>query len=149
MYQPSPQQRPDSEGMPPATTTPVAAGGYVERSVVRTAQPGAVAANLVYLIFALIEGLIAIRVVMKLLAADPAAAFARAIYGLTQPLVEPFKGLFQNPIVAGVGRIEVNSLFAIVIYALIGWVLARLVALAFNQTSRVSVNQVDGPPGPR
>src|SRR5690349_15358411 len=53
--------------------------------------------QLVYWIFGLIEGLIAVRFVLKALGANPSAGFAEFIYGITGVLVAPFMGLFGNP----------------------------------------------------
>src|ERR671933_2533079 len=55
------------------------------------------ATQLVYWIFGLIEGLIAIRFVLKAFGANPSAGFAEFIYGITNVLVAPFIGLFGNP----------------------------------------------------
>src|SRR5690242_16518250 len=47
-------------------------------------------AGLVYFIFGVIEILIALRILLKLLAANPNAGFAQFIYSVTRPLVAPF-----------------------------------------------------------
>ena len=81
--------------------------------------------QLVYLIFGLIEGLIAIRFVLKALGANAGAGFAEFIYGITNPLVAPFYGLFGNPAAQG-SVLEVHSIVALIVYALLAWVLVRL-----------------------
>ena len=53
--------------------------------------------QLIHWIFVLIEGLIAIWFVLKALGANPAAAFARFIYGITDGPVGPFLVSTQNP----------------------------------------------------
>jgi hypothetical protein len=53
--------------------------------------------QLVYAIFGVVEGLVAIRLVLKALGANPSAAFAQIIYGLSGPLVAPFAALFPSP----------------------------------------------------
>jgi hypothetical protein len=80
---------------------------------------------LVYWIFGLVEGLIAIRFVLKALGANPSAGFAEFIYGITYPLVLPFMGLFGNPQVQG-SVLELQSLIALIVYALVAWLLGRL-----------------------
>ena len=72
--------------------------------------------QLVYLVFGLIEGLIAIRFVLKALGANPSAGFAQLIYGITAPLVAPFYGLFGNPTAQG-SVLEVHSIVALIVYA--------------------------------
>jgi len=86
---------------------------------------GARAIQLVYLIFGLIEGLIAIRFVLKALGANASAGFAEFIYGITSPLVAPFYGLFGNPASQG-SVLEVHSIVALIVYALLGWLIVRL-----------------------
>ena len=81
--------------------------------------------QLVYLVFGLIEALIAIRFVLKALGANPSAGFAQFIYGITNPLVAPFYGLFGNPASQG-SVLEVHSLVALIVYALLAWVIVRL-----------------------
>lgn len=91
----------------------------------------------VYLLFSLIEGLIAIRFVLRALGANPNAGFARFIYSATAPLLAPFAGLFANPTIAdGVidGVIELNSLVALLAYALLAWLVGKLVWLIVGET---------------
>jgi YGGT family len=120
----------------PRTTTEVRTvdqgGGAVDRMESVAYDPYAskrIAATrtvqLVYLIFGLIEGLIAIRFVLKALGANATAGFAQFIYGITNPLVAPFYGLFGNPAAQG-SVLEVHSLVALVVYALLAWLIVRL-----------------------
>jgi len=81
--------------------------------------------QLVYLVFGLIEGLIAIRFVLKALGANPSAGFAQLIYAITAPLVAPFYGLFGNPTAQG-SVLEVHSIVALIVYALLAWLVVRL-----------------------
>jgi uncharacterized protein YggT (Ycf19 family) len=85
--------------------------------------------QLVYLVFGIIEALIAIRVVMKLLAANPEAAFTQFLYGITDPFVAPFQGVFSTPQSHG-SVLELSSLLAIIIYALLAYVIVRVIAYA-------------------
>ncbi|MGE5601683.1 MAG: YggT family protein [Nitrososphaerales archaeon] len=97
----------------------------------------------IYLIFGIIEGLLAIRFVLRLLGANPKSGFASAIYGITAPFMAPFVGLFGQPS-AGGSVVEFNTLVAIVVYALIAWVLAKVVWLVAGETrSGVRTSQVD------
>jgi hypothetical protein len=107
---------------------------YAERTVVRGASPLATWANVIYVVFAVIDGLIAIRFLLKLLAANPQAGFAQLIYGVTAPLMSPFVGLLGTPAASNGSQLEVTSLVAIVIYALVGWLLTRLAVLILNRS---------------
>jgi len=89
----------------------------------------------IYLLFGILEGLLAIRFVLPLLGANPGAGFAQFIYSITKPFLAPFVGLF------GAARFEssvfeVDPLVAILVYALIAWVLVKAVGLVLGDTRR-------------
>jgi len=88
----------------------------------------------IYLLFSVIEGLIAIRFCLLLLGANPATPFVSAMYAITGPFVAPFVGIFGTPRFQG-SVFEPHSLVALVIYALLSWVLAQIVWLALADTS--------------
>ncbi|MGH2504253.1 MAG: YggT family protein [Ktedonobacterales bacterium] len=86
-------------------------------------------AQFVYVVFGIGITLIIIRVILKALAANPGAGFTSFLYGVTNPLVAPFQGIFATP-QAGTGSVfELSSLIAIIVYALIAWALVRLIAI--------------------
>ena len=87
----------------------------------------------VYLIFGIIEGLIAIRFILRALGANPGNSFAAFIYGVTAPLIAPFVGLFGTPQYQG-GVLELHSIVAILIYALLAWVIAKVLWLLLGET---------------
>jgi hypothetical protein len=99
----------------------------------------------IYLIFGIIEALIAIRVVLRLLGANQEAGFAAFIYGVTTPLLAPFFGLFGTSQING-RVLEPHSIVAILIYALIAWGLAKVTWLFLGETrrgSRAEVHEVN------
>jgi len=84
----------------------------------------------VYVVLGIGVGLLIIRVILKALAANTGADFTRFIYGITDPLVAPFQGIFATR-QAGTGSVfEFSSVVAIVVYALVAWAIVRLAALA-------------------
>lgn len=89
----------------------------------------------IWLVVAIVDTLIAIRFFMRLLGASMDAEFVRMIYGITAPLVAPFRGIFPQ---AGQGAyiLEPESLIAIVIYLLIGWALVALIRILTAPRSR-------------
>jgi YggT family protein len=72
--------------------------------------------------------LIGLRFLLLLLGANPDAAFTRLLYGITAPLVFPFQEVFPDPQRPG-SMVEVASLLAMVIYWLLGRIIARFVYL--------------------
>jgi YggT family protein len=96
----------------------------------------------IYLVFGIIEALIAIRFVLELLAANPNAGFAQFIYGITAVFMAPFVGLFGVP-QFGASVIEWSALVAIVVYALLAGLLARLAWIGVAGTRTATVTRTD------
>jgi uncharacterized protein YggT (Ycf19 family) len=108
-------------------TAPPAPAPVEPRPVVATAWPYQYrAVQLVWFVTGLMDVLIALRFGMKLLGASTVSEFTRFIYGVSEPLVAPFRGIFPT---TGQGNyiFEPASLVAIVIYALIGWGIVSLI----------------------
>jgi hypothetical protein len=84
----------------------------------------------IWLIIIILEALIAIRIGLKLLGANPTSLFASLLYGLTDIFLFPFSGLINN-LTFGKMVLEISSFFAMFIYALVGGVLDRLIYLIF------------------
>jgi hypothetical protein len=84
----------------------------------------------VWLAIILLETLIALRIGLKLLGANPANLFAAVLYGLTNIFLFPFTGLTNNPTYGNM-VLEITSFFGMIIYALVGWIIDRLIYLVF------------------
>lgn len=97
--------------------------------------------------FTVLEGLIGLRVILKLIDANSKNAFASLVYSITALFVAPFAGLVGNPAVGG-NVLEITSLVALIVYALVAAILIRLVWLLFYQPSArtVTTYQVDQSP---
>ncbi|HEU5330708.1 MAG: YggT family protein [Thermomicrobiales bacterium] len=102
-------------------------------------------AGLVYFIFGVIEILIALRILLKLLAANPNAGFAQFIYSVTRPLVAPFEGIVGTPSASNGSVFEVSSVLAIIIYLILSWIIVRLLQLVIDRpASGVSASRTVG-----
>ena len=88
-----------------------------------------VAARVIYFIGGVLLALLGIRFVLALLGANPANAFANFIYTTSHPFVSPFFGLFNFDESLGRSRFEFSTLIAIVVYAIVMALLARLVTI--------------------
>jgi uncharacterized protein YggT (Ycf19 family) len=84
--------------------------------------------RIIYLVFGVVEALIAIRLILRLLAANPYAGFTSLIYNVTQPFVALFQGVFPDAQSRG-SVLEVSSLLAILVYALLAFGLASFVRI--------------------
>ena len=88
------------------------------------------ATQLIWLLFGILEALIAIRIGLLLIGANPESPIVALIYGLTGLFLFPFTGLIGSPS-AGNFVFELSSLFAMLIYALLAWAIERIVWLLF------------------
>jgi hypothetical protein len=95
-----------------------------------------------WLVAALVEVLILMRVFLKLLAANPASPFAALVYGVSDLFLFPFQGLTATPSIEG-SVLEIPSLIAMVVYFFLFWVLVRLVWLIFERPTARSVTTYD------
>lgn len=87
-------------------------------------------------LFGLVEGLLGLRVVLKLFGANAAAPFVDWVYEVTAPLLQPFSGAFPAPSLSDGLVIEFTALFAMLVYALVTYLLLELVAQVDLATSR-------------
>ena len=74
------------------------------------------------------EIVLVLRFVFKLLGANPGSAFVSFLYGISDPLVAPFRGIFQSTILE-IGIAEWSSLVAMLTYALLAYLFIRLLRL--------------------
>ena len=86
--------------------------------------------QLIWLFLGILEGLIALRIGLKLIGANPESPIVALIYGLTYLFLFPFQGMVATPS-AGSIVLELSSLFAMLIYALIAWAVERTVWVLF------------------
>jgi uncharacterized protein YggT (Ycf19 family) len=73
--------------------------------------------------------LIALRVLLKLLVANPGNGFVRFLYNVTEPFVAPFLTILPAVSFREGQVLEFSALIAIVVYLILGWFLDRLLWL--------------------
>ena len=88
------------------------------------------ATQLIWLLLGILEALILLRIGLKLIGANPDSPIVALIYGLTSLFLFPFTGLVGSP-TYGSMVLEISSMFAMLIYALIAWAVERTVWLIF------------------
>lgn len=79
-------------------------------------------------IFGLIAVLLGLRFLLKLFSANPSASFVEWIYDMSQPLLNPFQGAFPAPRLEDGIIVEFTTLFALLVYGLIAFILAEVIA---------------------
>ena len=88
------------------------------------------ATQLIWLMLGILETMIALRIMLMLIGANPGSDIVAIIYALTAPFLFPFAGLVASP-AAGYMVLEVSSMFAMIVYALLAWAVERTVWLIF------------------
>ena len=88
------------------------------------------ATQFIWLAFGALVALIALRIGLKLIGANPASPIVALIYGFTYLFLFPFEGLVVSPTFGNM-VLELSSMFAMVIYGLIAWGIERVVWLVF------------------
>ena len=89
------------------------------------------------LVFTVIEVLLLIRFTGKLLGANADQGFVAAIYGITEPLVAPFRGIFTQP--EGTQMFEIASLLSVIFFVLVAALIVAMVrAFTGKRTERGS-----------
>ena len=101
------------------------------RTVAQTTQADGrvVASRVVWYIVGFIIVLLVLRLVLLLLGANDNNAFVGFVYALSGVFAWPFYGIFSYQPAYGQSVLEVSSLVAVAVYALIGWGVSKLFTL--------------------
>lgn len=87
--------------------------------------------QLIWLLLGILEALIALRIGLKLIGANPDSPIVALIYGFTYLFLFPFEGLVASPTAGSSMVLELSSMFAMLIYGLIAWAVERAAWLIF------------------
>ena len=112
----------------PVYTTPTAGSnvnvGPTTAAVARNDAVWAVT-RIVALLFTVLEVLLLLRFVLKLTGANAQQPLVSGLYGITEPLVRPFQGIFPEP--AGPPVLDLAALLAVAFFFLIAALLVAIV----------------------
>jgi YggT family protein len=86
------------------------------------------ASRVITLVATVIEVLLLIRFVLKLLGANADQGLVALIYGVTDPLIAPFRGIFAQP--AGTPVVEIATLLSIIFFVLLAALVVAIVRAA-------------------
>jgi hypothetical protein len=82
--------------------------------------------QVIWYILAVVEIIIGFRVALRAIGANPFSGFVSLIYGISDPLTIPFRGIIPSS-VFGNSVIEWSSIIAALVYILIAWGLVSLI----------------------
>jgi uncharacterized protein YggT (Ycf19 family) len=103
----------------PSSTTVSVSTAPAEGSSIWTAT------RVIALAFTVIEVLLLVRFVAKLFGANAEQAFVSFIYGVTEPPVAPFRGIFAQP--TGTSGFEIAALLSILFFVLVAALIVAMV----------------------
>src|SRR3989449_5385825 len=109
----------------PAVTTTAASNVNVGPPTVATTSTVWTVTRVVTLLFTVLEVLLLIRFILKLMGATANQPLVSGLYGVTEPLVRPFQGIFPEP--AGPPVLDLAALLAILFFFLIAALVVALV----------------------
>lgn len=109
--------------------------GEKKRGIAAANQNSAIAriVNIVYFLFGALELLLAIRVILQLIGVNAENGFASFVYGLSAPFVALFESLLQNPSLGGASVLEITTIIAMLVWAIVGWLAGRLIWLVMSR----------------
>lgn len=84
--------------------------------------------QIIWYVLGVVEVIIAFRVALKAVGANPSSGFTAFIYGISNPLTLPFSGILQAS-VYGNTVIEWSSLIAALVYFLFAWGIMNLIQI--------------------
>ncbi len=78
------------------------------------------------IVLGIVEMFLGVRFILKVFGANASAPFTQFIYDSTVPLLEPFRGIFSTQTFHGRFVFEFTTLFAIIAYALLAYIISEL-----------------------
>jgi YggT family protein len=90
------------------------------------------AQQIVWYFFGIVETLLALRFILLAVGANRANPFFNFVTNLTNPFVAPFANLVETPRL-GSSILELGTIFAMIIYLLVAYALARLLEITLTR----------------
>ena len=123
----------------PPDTTPAPSDNSTNVNVSTAPAAGTsiwTATRVIALVFTVVEVLLLIRFALKLFGANPDQSLVSAIYGVTEPLIAPFRGVFAQP--AGTPVVEIATILAIIFFVLIAALIVAVVRAVTGRRAQLS-----------
>jgi hypothetical protein len=125
-----------TQGNVAAPATAPATVVVTDASPENTASSSQTIEYLIYFFFGAVNVLLAFRLVLKLLGANPSSGFVNMLYTLTGILTFPFAGIFHKGYTQGIDTtavLEPATIVAIVVYAFAAWGIVQLLRILTGQ----------------
>lgn len=79
------------------------------------------------------EAFLGVRFILKILGASQQALFVRWIYSISDSILEPFFGMFPSPSIGPNFVIELNTIFAMMVYIIVGYFFIKFIDFMYKQ----------------
>lgn len=83
--------------------------------------------RLIYVFLALVELFLGLRLILKLFGANASNGLVNWIYEMSGVLLDPFRGIFPAPVFQSTYVLELSTIFAMIIYAILAMLLVYIV----------------------
>jgi uncharacterized protein YggT (Ycf19 family) len=123
----------------PPDTTPAPSDNSTNVNVSTAPAAGTsiwTATRVIALVFTVVEVLLLIRFALKLFGANADQSLVSAIYGVTEPLIAPFRGVFAQP--AGTPVVEIATILAIIFFVLVAALIVAVVRAVTGRRAQLS-----------
>jgi len=107
-----------------------------QNDVNKAREQNLVLRRIVYFLIGILEALFAFRLVFKFLGASPDSGFVSFIYSVSGVFLAPFSGIFRTAVTTGIETksvLEPATIIAMVVYALVGYGIIRLIEILKRQ----------------
>ena len=89
--------------------------------------------NISYFLFGALELLLIVRFILYLVGANMTNGFGGFIGSVSSPFVALFTGVVQNPVISGTSILEITTIIAIIVWAIVAWIVARVLWLVLSR----------------
>ena len=103
----------------------------------RTYYPAIFVARVVNTIVGIIEFALAVRIILELFGASTSSQFVAWIYGVTSAMIGSFAGAFPGIALGPGSVIDLVAILAMIGYAVLGWVVIRLLMFIFSSMNMI------------
>lgn len=79
------------------------------------------------------EAFLGVRFLLRILGASNQALFVKWIYSVSDSILQPFVGMFPTPSIAPNFVFELNTIFAMLVYIVIGYSLVKFIDFMYKQ----------------
>jgi uncharacterized protein YggT (Ycf19 family) len=118
---------------------PAAAPAVVERNSGISTSPGYRAVQTVWLLAALVESIIGLRVLFHAVGANRETIVVRFIDYISAPLLAPFSGIVEDYRLGNGGMLEISSLITMAVYLVAAFIVAKAVRIVTAPRTRAPI----------